>query len=188
MGKLADIRVLGGGTAKSRIGVGRSPPPRQARGRVGLPAGSAVRLVAGPPYAYRPGRPAMCSSTPCGPPNARQKKSVLSSTSLRQLESLGRTRILFSKSCCQLPTVNFQLFFSVPPQPKFLSRKSTYLGATHEGVCPRIAGAIRDVLFYQGGAGSRGPGGHFPHQYPISFFNNLISHPAHDNLFHEWYN
>jgi len=43
--------------------------------------------------------------------------------------------------CRQLPTVNFQLFFSVPPQPKFLSCKPTHLGATHEGVWVRIAGA-----------------------------------------------
>jgi hypothetical protein len=38
--------------------------------RSGSP-GSAIRLVAGPPYAYRPGRPAMCSSTPSGAPGAR---------------------------------------------------------------------------------------------------------------------
>src|SRR5271157_3777985 len=37
----------------------------------GSPPGSALRLVAGPPYAWRPGRPAMCSCTPSVAPGAR---------------------------------------------------------------------------------------------------------------------
>jgi hypothetical protein len=53
-------------------------PPLRVLPRV-VPSGSAVRLVAGSPYAYRPGRPATRSGAPFGPPNARQRESIQSS-------------------------------------------------------------------------------------------------------------
>ena len=62
---------------------------RAALHGVGLPAGSAVRLVAGPPYAYRPGRPAIRSCSPSGPPNARHEKSIRSRLLLAPAESSG---------------------------------------------------------------------------------------------------
>ncbi len=58
----------------------------------------------------------------------------------------------------------FQLLFSVPPQPQFLSCKPAHLGATHEGVWVRITGALYDDLLCPEGAGSRTPGGNLPRQ------------------------
>ncbi|HMD67794.1 MAG TPA: hypothetical protein VKF42_02880 [Chitinivibrionales bacterium] len=76
-----------------------------------------------------------------------------------------------SLSQVPLPTVNFQLSFSVPPQQSFLSRKSIFLGATHEGVCPKTPQA-REAR-----RGGLGPGGHLPRQEFILVYSNYIFNP-----------
>jgi hypothetical protein len=64
------VRLCGNKESKT----GRCPRYAQA----GLPTGSAVRPRCRPPYALRPGRPAIRSCSPSGPPNARQRVSPLS--------------------------------------------------------------------------------------------------------------
>ena len=80
-------------------------------------------------------------------------------------------RNLFSQLFFLAPAFNVQLStsqlsFSVPPSRGFFSHNQLYLGATHEGVCPKTPQAE--------GRGGSGPGGHLPRQTLFSHKDNLI--------------